>query len=538
MLGSDETRRSSLLVQQNAFEAHLKSNLPADLAFARSKRMTSQTDQTDMASEHPDEGDDLSLDATPQAGTDESDVAGEASQNDSETSVPISLIASDELDGVVSQLSPAEAQWARLNGFSAKLGQVLSLPNEEGGLDRVLFGWGDASARSRERFHLGDFARSAPPGTYRLENALDPHDAEEAALGWLLGRYKFTKYKSNAEERHADLLAPLGVNPARLIRMVEGVFLTRDMINTPASDMTPATLESTCRKVATRHGADFASVVGDDLLAENFPMIHAVGRAAVDAPRLIELRWGDVNLPKVTLVGKGVCFDTGGLNLKPGASMGLMKKDMGGAATVLGLAHMIMGLEMPVHLRVLIPAVENCVAGASMRPGDVLTSRSGQTVEINNTDAEGRLVLADALSLAAEEDPDLIIDMATLTGAARVALGPDVMPYYSNDQVLADDLRVASEASADPLWQMPLWAGYERDIEPDIADLDNAPKGGMAGSVTAALFLQRFVGNTPWAHFDIYGWNPSSRPGRPKGGESQAARAILKMLEGRFGAPG
>ncbi|MEM7211695.1 MAG: leucyl aminopeptidase family protein [Pseudomonadota bacterium] len=461
--------------------------------------------------------------------------SGEPETNPNETSVPINLIESADSDVVIEELDPAEARWAGLHGFRGKLGQVLCLPNETGGLDRVMFGWGDAASRKRERFHLGDFARSAPPGTYRLETPMDPDEAEEAALGWLLGRYRFTKYKAAPDERQADLLAPAGVNPTRLIRMVEGVFLTRDLINTPASEMTPSVLDATCRKVAARHGAEFSSTVGEDLLSENFPLIHTVGRAASDSPRLVDMSWGDPALPKLTLVGKGVCFDTGGLNLKPGASMGLMKKDMGGAATILGLAHMIMGLNLPVRLRVLIPAVENAVAGDAMRPGDVLTSRSGKTVEVNNTDAEGRLVLADALTLAAEDDPEVILDMATLTGAARVALGPDVVPFYSNDDDLAAEISDAGKASADPVWRMPLWPGYERDIEPDIADLDNAPKGGMAGSITAALFLQRFVGATPWAHFDIYGWTPAARPGRPKGGECQAARAVLRVLEQRFG---
>ncbi|MEL6999346.1 MAG: leucyl aminopeptidase family protein [Pseudomonadota bacterium] len=465
--------------------------------------------------------------------TDDADVPDTSGTG--ETAVPISLVEVDDCDAVLNELGSPEANWVRLNGFRGKLGQVLCLPNEQGGLDRVLFGWGDAAARNRERFHLGDFARQAPPGTFRLEDSLDADAAEEAALGWLLGRYRFTKYKSAGEEHQADLLAPPGVDPTRLIRMVEGVFLTRDLINTPASDMTPATLEATARKIADRHGAEIDVVVGEDLLTKNFPMIHAVGRAAAAAPRLIDITWGDPDYPSVTLVGKGVCFDTGGLNLKPGASMGLMKKDMGGAATVLGLGHMIMALGLPLHLRILVPAVENAVARGSMRPGDVLTSRLGKTVEINNTDAEGRLILADALALAAEAEPDLIIDMATLTGAARVALGPEVVPYYTNDSDLSAALEQAGAAAADPLWRMPLWPGYERDIEPDIADLDNAPKGGMAGSITAALFLQRFVGSTPWAHFDVYGWTPTARPGRPKGGECQGARAILRVLEARYG---
>ena len=272
----------------------------------------------------------------------------------------------------------------------------------------------------------------------------------------------------------------------------------------------------------------------DALLTANCPLIHSVGRAGPQAPRLIDLTWGREAAPKVTLVGKGVCFDTGGLNLKPANSMGLMKKDMGGAATVLGLAHMIMGLGLPIRLRVLIPAVENSVSAGSMRPGDILTARNGMTVEINNTDAEGRLVLADALCLAAEDNPDLVIDMATLTGAARVALGPEVVPFFTPDDDLAVDLARASRQVADPIWRLPLWPGYERDIEPGIADLDNAPKGGFAGSITAALFLQRFAGTTRWAHFDIYGWTPTGRPGRPKGAECQAARAVLQMLEARY----
>ncbi|MEM7423732.1 MAG: leucyl aminopeptidase family protein [Pseudomonadota bacterium] len=448
--------------------------------------------------------------------------------------IQIHLVSSDDAEAFVGGLDGPEATWARTNAFAGKLGQTLCLPAEDGSLDKVLFGWGDAASRARERFLLGDFAREAPEGTYRLETPLDRLAAEEAALGWLLGRYRFNRYKSGGSNRAADLLAPPGVDARRLIRVVEGVFLARDLINTPARDLGPETLERTCRKLTERHKAAIDVTEGPDLLAGNFPMIHAVGCAAAEAPRLIDITWGDPDHPKVTLVGKGVCFDTGGLNLKPGQSMGLMKKDMGGAATVLGLAHMVMGLRLPVRLRVLIPAVENAVSAPAMRPGDVLKSRLGSTVEINNTDAEGRLVLADALALGAEDEPELMIDMATLTGAARVALGPEVVPFYSNDDILAEELADAAITSADPLWRLPLWPGYERDIEPDIADLDNAPKGGMAGSITAALFLQRFVGDVPWAHFDIYGWTPTARPGRPKGGECQAARAVLRVLEDRF----
>ncbi|MEM0988149.1 MAG: leucyl aminopeptidase family protein [Pseudomonadota bacterium] len=465
----------------------------------------------------------------------EDHAASPGNQNGESQPIPIELVAASQLSGVLQELDPAQANWANVNGFSGRLGQTLLLPDEHGGIARVLFGWGDGEARRRERFHLGEFARRAAAGTYYLDTDLDTDEAEEAALGWLLGRYRFERYKKGAEERAADLMAPDGVDATKLVRTVEGVFLTRDLINTPAADLGPEALETTARKLADRHGATFETVVGDDLLDANFPMIHAVGRAAAQAPRLIDMSWGATNAPKLTLVGKGVCFDTGGLNLKPAQSMGLMKKDMGGAATVLGLAHMIMGLDLPVRLRVLIPAVENSVSAPSFRPGDVLTSRLGKTVEINNTDAEGRLVLADALALAAEENPDLIIDMATLTGAARVALGPDLAPFYTDEDDLADALSSAGRASADPVWRMPLWPGYERDIEPDIADLDNAPKGGMAGSITAALFLRRFVGDARWIHLDIYGWNPSARPGRPKGGECQGARALLRMIEARYG---
>ncbi|MEM7239957.1 MAG: leucyl aminopeptidase family protein, partial [Pseudomonadota bacterium] len=305
------------------------------------------------------------------------------------------------------------------------------------------------------------------------------------------------------------------------------------LINTPASDMGPDALEQATRYLASQFDADVSTITGDALLEANFPLIHTVGRAAARAPRLIELTWGQG--PEIALVGKGVCFDTGGLNLKPGNSMALMKKDMGGAACILGLAHMVMSAKLGVRLRVLIPAVENAVSGSSMRPGDILTSRKGLSVEVNNTDAEGRLVLADALAFACEGSPELVLDMATLTGAARVALGPDLPPLYTDDDELAADLSDGAEVMADPIWRMPLWPAYETDIEPEIADLDNAPTGGFAGSITAALFLKRFVNTPAWAHFDIYGWAPKTRPGRPKGGECQASRAAFHMLKKRYG---
>ena len=450
--------------------------------------------------------------------------------------IPITLVPKNGLEAVLDALPAAQAAWARANRFRGKLGQVVRLPDAEGRLAGVLFGWGDAGSRARERFHLGDFARVAPTGTYRLATPLEPDAAEEAALGWRLGRYRFDRYKAGPDTGTADLLPPEGVDARRLEVLVEGVCLARDLINTPASDMGPEALEGACRELADRHGAEVKATVGDDLLEANFPLIHAVGRAGGQPPRLVEIAWGDPGHPKVTLVGKGVCFDTGGLDIKPAASMKLMKKDMGGAATVLGLAHMVMALGLPVRLRVLVPAVENSISATAMRPGDVLRSRLGRTVEVNNTDAEGRLVLADALALGAEEDPTLMLDMATLTGAARVALGPDVVPFFTDDDLLADELFRAGRQGADPLWRLPLWPGYEGEIEPAIADLDNAPVGGQGGAITAALFLKRFAGDVPCAHFDIFGWVSKARPGRPRGGEAQAARAVLRVVEARFGA--
>ena len=447
--------------------------------------------------------------------------------------IPIRMVAPDGLEAVLAVLPAAQAAWARVNGFRAGAGAALALPDGDGAVARVLVGLGTPEKRTRERFLLGAFARSAPAGAYCLEGDLSPGELEEAALGWMLGRYQFDRYKKGPDAGEAALSTPAGIDGARLGRIAEGVFLTRDLINTPANDMGPDALEAAARKIAERHGAEIEVTTGDALLKANLPLIHAVGRAGPQAPRLIDMRWGTPDHPRVTLVGKGVCFDTGGLNLKLGASMGLMKKDMGGAANVLGLAHMIMALGLPVCLRILVPAVENSVSANAMRPGDVLTSRKGLTIEIGNTDAEGRLVLADALTLGAEEDPALMVDMATLTGAARVALGPDLPPFYTDDEGLAGDLAQASAKVGDPIWRMPLWPPYEGDIEPDIADLDNAPKGGFAGSITAALFLKRFAGAGPWVHFDVYGWNPKSRPGRPKGGECQAARAVLAVLERR-----
>ena len=446
---------------------------------------------------------------------------------DDADAIPLHVIDQAELPDWVSSQPTHVSDWVASAGFAAGLGSVLLVPGATGKAEMALAGYGDAAQRARGRFHLASAAAKLPKGNYRL-HGLPPEMAEQEALGWLLSAYTFERYKKQ-KPAQARLVVPKGVDATRLEIIAAGEALTRDLINTPACDMGPADLEAACGELAKAHGARINVIRGEALLEQNFPMIHAVGRAAAQVPRLVDMRWGDTG-PTLTLVGKGVCFDTGGLNLKPGASMGLMKKDMGGAATVLGLAHMIMGTGMKVQLRVLIPAVENSVSADAYRPGDILTARNGLTVEINNTDAEGRLVLADALALGAEEAPDLMISMATLTGAARVAVGPDLAPYYTDDQSTAQALEQAAAQIADPVWRLPFHEPYEAMIEPGIADLDNAPKGGFAGSITAALFLRRFAGDTPYTHFDIYGWNPTAAPARPKGGVGMGARALFQAL--------
>ncbi len=427
------------------------------------------------------------------------------------------------------------ANWARAQGFAAKPGQLCLLPGEDGGLAGALFGLGPApkpgDRPARERFLLARAAESLPEGNWRLANAPEGLDPALAALGWLFARYRFDRYKT-LEPPRARLVCPAGVDGARLIAMAAGEYLARDLINTPASDMGPAELEQAARDLAQRHGAAIEVTRGEALLAQNLPMIHAVGRAGAQEPRLIDIRFPGSG-PRLTLVGKGVCFDTGGLDIKPPASMALMKKDMGGAANVLGLAETLarLGLTGGIALRLLIPAVENAISANAFRPGDILTSRKGLTVEVNNTDAEGRLVLADALALADEEAPALLVSMATLTGAARVALGPDLPPFFCDDDTVAAAIQAAGHAHADPIWRLPFWEPYETMIEPAIADLDNAPSGGFAGAITAALFLRRFTGRArSYAHFDIYGWQPSAAPGRPKGGAGQGMRALLHAL--------
>lgn len=448
--------------------------------------------------------------------------------HDTPDATPLFAVTSEGFDDWLTEQSQQVQSWLAATGFKAALGTVAVIPSEAGGISAAVAGLGSRQSRARGRFALAACAKALPRGIYRLTSDLAPLDAETEVLGWLLAGYAFDRY-AKASGASAQLICPTGIDPKMVEAIAAGEALTRDLINTPASDMGPQELEDASRALASDFGASVEVTAGAELLANNFPMIHAVGRASPRAPRLIDMRWGNSG-PTVTLVGKGVCFDTGGLNLKPGGSMGLMKKDMGGAATVLGLSHMIMSLELPVQLRVLIPPVENSVSGDAFRPGDILTSRAGLTVEINNTDAEGRLVLADALTLASEENPDALISMATLTGAARVAVGPDLSPYYTDDEATATALTTAASQVTDPVWRMPFWDPYEKMIEPGIADLDNAPKGGFAGSITAALFLRRFAEGQSYTHFDIYGWNPSAAPARPKGGVGMGARAILHAL--------
>ncbi len=423
-------------------------------------------------------------------------------------------------------IDPIALDWARKAGYRAETGSVLLIPSHDGHLGGALFGLGKNP--SDAPFLTGKLARALPAGEWHVETA--PLTANRLALGFGLGSYRFEKYKTEAAPG-PTLLIPADADAADIRRQLAGVFLARDLINTPTNDMGPVELEAAFRQLAAHYKAEVNVITGEALQQANFPLIHTVGRASADAPRLLEMRWGKKGHRKVTLVGKGVCFDTGGLDIKPSSSMLLMKKDMGGAANVMGLALMIMDAKLKVDLRVLVPAVENSISANAFRPGDIYRSRKGLTVQIDNTDAEGRLILADTLAYADEDEPDLLIDMATLTGAARVALGPDLPPFFTDSRDLAEAIEESALETDDPVWRMPLYKGYEKDINARIADLTNAPSGGMAGAITAALFLKRFVSKAKsWAHFDIYGWTPAERPHSPVGGEAQAIRALYHAL--------
>jgi len=449
-----------------------------------------------------------------------------------EAAVPILFVTAATFDKTIETIDDRERAFVRAAGFQPKAGRHLLVPAADGYLAGVLFGIENADDPAKDLFRPGALCGLLPAGTYRFANA--PHDTRLAALAFALASYQFTRYRK-AETRDVRLVLPYGVDGEDLTRIVEGVTLCRDLTNTPSNDMGPAELEESARALAQRHGAK-VSVTNGDALAKGFPLIHAVGMGSARTPRLIDLAWGEPADAKITLVGKGVCFDTGGLDIKPETAMLNMKKDMGGAATALALAHMVMARALKVRLRVLIPAVENSVSGTSFRPRDVYTSRKGISVEIGNTDAEGRLILADALALADEEKPALVVDFATLTGAARVALGPDVPPFFTDDEALAAELMAAAASEFDPLWRLPLWRPYEAMLESKVADLNNVASGGQGGAITAALFLRRFISAPSWLHLDIFAWTPSAKPGRPEGAECQAARALYAMFTQRYSA--
>jgi leucyl aminopeptidase len=453
-------------------------------------------------------------------------------ENEAQQPTPVIAVREDDMEAVLAGLGQPAADWAKRNGFRAAAGSSLLVPavNEAG--SALLFAAGENG--SAQPFALGGLVASLPAGDYALADGFP--DPEFAVLGFALSSYRFEKYRKNSAAR-ARLVVPATVDLARVDAILKGVQIARDLINIPANDLGPQELAAEIRSLFVENGGTGEIITGDELLERGFPMVHAVGRASSRAPRLADFTWGPEDAPKVTLVGKGVIFDTGGLDIKPSSAMLLMKKDMGGAANVLGLAAMIMASELPVRLRVIVPCVENAISGSAFRPGDVLPSRKGLTVEIGNTDAEGRLVLADALALADEEEPDLLVDMATLTGAARVALGPDLPPFFTDDEDLAEELALVSEASVDPLWRLPLWQPYMKYLDSKIADINhiNTTGGGFAGSITAALFLSRFVDKAQsWVHFDIYGWTPMEKPGKPAGGEAQGIRCLFDLISERY----
>jgi leucyl aminopeptidase len=430
----------------------------------------------------------------------------------------------------------AVAAWVRQSGFQAKAGDFVLVPDGMGGIAGVVVG----VSEKPDLWSYAPFTRRLPAGTYRIDAVLDRRQATAATVGWALADYAFDRYKgkkngNGTDRAPATLAVPAAADAGLVRRTVTATRLVRDLVNEPAERMGPAELAAAAATLARDHNAGCDVIVGDELLARNFPAVHAIGRASVRPPRLIDIAWGEADAPKVTLVGKGVCFDSGGLDLKPASAMRLMKKDMGGAATVLGLAHMIMDAGLRVRLRVLIPAVENAVAGNALRPGDIIPTRRGLSVEIGNTDAEGRVILADALTLADGETPELLIDCATLTGAARTALGPDIPAFFTPDDEVAAALARTAESEADPLWRLPLWAPYREYIETPVADVNNSSDSGFAGAITAALFLREFVAQTkPWIHVDLYAWNAKARPGRPSGGEAMGLRALYALISDRF----
>ncbi len=457
--------------------------------------------------------------------------------NDAASSLPLWLLSDAELPKWLAEQPADVASWVRANTFQAERHRVLALPGAGGSIAGAVVGVGPlASLGDLKLWHAAGLTDRLPPYKYHLAGTLAGGAATQFALGWLVGAYRFTRYRAAPTAPRATLVAPTGADMVYADAAATATAFARDLINTPANDLGPAELAHAASDLAGRFGATVDVLVGDDLKARNYPLIHAVGAGSPRQPRLIDIRWGRTGAPRVTVVGKGVCFDSGGLDIKPSSGMLLMKKDMGGAACALALAQLLMELRAPIQLRVLIPAVENSVDGHSYRPGDVISSRKGITVEIGNTDAEGRLVLADALTEADAEKPDLLIDLATLTGAARVALGPELPAAYSPDAALLNALRETGDEEADPIWPMPLWAGYDDELSSKVADIGNVSASPFAGSPIAALFLKRFVTATPrWLHVDLFAWNAKDRPGRPVGAEAQCVRSLYRLIRARCG---
>ena len=428
-------------------------------------------------------------------------------------------------------------QWLKSNHFHARHGETCLVPDKMGNLEKIIVGF------SKSDFWLGGgILRKVPTGSYYLDTIITTNKnidikklRENFCISWCLGSYSFTRYKSRSCEEVSKIFYPEGIDKKNATKLVESSFITRDLINTPTEDLSPSKLADYCKGFAKKYNAEFRTIKGKELIKDNFPAIHAVGRASKNEPYLIEMCKGESNKPKLTLVGKGVCFDSGGLDLKSSSGMRLMKKDMGGAANVIGLANWILGLDLPIRIKVLIPAVENMISSNSFKPGDIITTRKGISVEIGNTDAEGRLILADALAYACEDKPDLLIDCATLTGSARSALGPDIPALFSNSDFLAQELIAHGKEVNDPIWCLPLWKDYLRLIQSKIADINNSGTSSFAGAITAALFLESFVDkNINWIHLDMYCWNNEDRPGRPLGGESQGQRALFDFISNKL----
>lgn len=447
------------------------------------------------------------------------------------SAIPLTVLKKGDYPRWLKRQDAATQAWLEATGFKGKADAYALLAGEGGRLAQAVA----VIADEPDLWSLAHLPSALPVGTYRYEG--DEAGLDGFALGWQLATYRFERFRKEKGKDFATLALPENHDPAAVEAMAEGIFLARELINRPANDLTPYALADAAEELAKRHKAQCSVIRGDALLKENYPLVHAVGRASANPPCLIDLRWGKAGAPKVTLVGKGICFDSGGLDIKPSSGMLLMKKDMGGAANVLALAHAVMAAELPVRLRVLIPAAENSVSGDAFRPKDIIPSRKGLTVEIGNTDAEGRLVLCDALAEADAEQPELLLDFATLTGAARVALGTDMPAFFTDDEELAQALAQHSKAEADPLWRLPLWAGYRDMLNSDVADICNASESGFAGAITAALYLKEFVEKTKsWVHIDLMAWNGKPRPGRPQGGEAMGVRAVFAYLARRYQA--